>query len=266
MSFLDTRPEHEGSGARVARDTARLDGYFHLDAGAPDPLADLEQRLATAQIERVLVVETWAGKEKGFLDQLAARPPGPADTRPVAYCFRGGTEAAVAPVIQLPAVRALRFKTADLESAPAWVAEQLENSRRFLLCHGELGAGRLARAVAAIAARHPALRIYIPHLGWPRRDKADDPDWPAAIAALGALPNVVLGVSGLASFSRIPFPHDDMQPLAQRAIEVFGPGRLIAATDHPYIEKRRYSEYYHLSRKWISARWPDWSDCHALRP
>jgi predicted TIM-barrel fold metal-dependent hydrolase len=243
-----------------------LDGYFHLDASAPDPLADLEDRLAEATAKRALVVETWAGKEKSLMEKLAAREDGAADERPLAFCFRGQDEAALGAVLSLPVVRALRMKTVDLESMPSGLDRLLEHSGRYLLCHGELGIGQLTRAVGEIATRRPRLRIYIPHLGWPRRDKVDDADWPAGIAALSALPNVIIGVSGLASFSRTVFPHDDVRPLAQAAIGAFGPDRLVAATDYPYIDQERYSDYYHLSRQWITGHWPQWSDRNALRP
>lgn len=240
-----------------------IDAYFHLDGSAADPLEDLEQRLASAKVRRVLVVETWAGTERTALDELVACPGIGAEDRSVAFCFRGQNESELSALLDRPAVRAIRARTGQLEPTPCWLAA-LERSERMLLCHGEAGIGRLTRAIGPIAARHPRLRIYVPHLGWPRQDKKDDPEWADSIAALAALPNVMLGISALAHFSRTAYPHEDLRPLAQTAMDRLGPGRLVAATDYPLIEKPRYAESYHLARKWITERWPKWNDNHAL--
>lgn len=240
-----------------------IDAYFHLDGSAADPLEDLEQRLASAKVRRVLVVETWAGTERTVLDRLVGPPGIGAEDRSVAFCFRGQSESELSALLDRPAVRAIRARTEQLEAAPSWLAA-LEDSGRMLLCHGEAGIGRLARALGLIATRHPRLRIYVPHLGWPRRDKADDPEWAACIGSIAAIPNVMLGISALAHFSRTPYPHEDFRPIAQAAIDSLGPERLVAATDYPHIEKSRYAESYHLARTWITKCWPEWNDKHVL--
>ena len=245
--------------------TRMFDGFFHLDNSAADPIADLELRLESAGVRRVLVVEAWAGIEKKALDKLAKRTPATPTEVAVAYCYRDQNVRELESLLRQPAARALRAKSADLEShAPALAL--LEKTGQFLVCHGEAGIGRITRAVVAVAKLHPALRIYIPHLGWPRREKTDDPDWKPSVAQLSALPNIVFGVSALGNFSKTPFPHADLQPLAHFAIDAFGPNRLVAATDYPRVEATHYAKTYHLARSWIKERWPEWSDLTALRP
>jgi hypothetical protein len=209
-----------------------IDAYVHLDPTAPDPVAELDQRLAAAGVRRAFVVETWAGKEQPELAEITSRSRDNGDERIVALCYRGQTENEVAALLKKPAVRALRARTASLEETAPWLGV-LEESGRFLLCHGELGIGRLVRALLPISARHPRLRIYVPHLAWPRREKSDDPEWHASIAELATLPDLVLGISGLASFSSQPFPHEDVRPFAEKAMAAFPRERIVAATDFP---------------------------------
>jgi predicted TIM-barrel fold metal-dependent hydrolase len=111
----------------------------------------------------------------------------------------------------------------------------------------------------ALANRAPGLKIYLPHLGWPRQDKIDDQEWGAAVSELHAIPGMVVGISALAHFSRQPFPHADVEPFAARLIEIFGPASVVAASDFPLIEKNLYAEYMQLARAWIRRADAQWS-------
>jgi len=107
-----------------------------------------------------------------------------------------------------------------------------------------------------VVERTPGLQIYVPHLGWPVQDKAEDPEWEGAMAALWQIPRLVVGISAIPHFSRRPFPHTDVEEYAERLREVFGPGRLVAASDYPLMEKGRYTDYMHLAEQWIRRAHP----------
>ncbi len=81
----------------------------------------------------------------------------------------------------------------------------------------------------------PDLRIVIDHLGKPPFTGGPDAPWHRLIAEAAALPGVFAKVSGL-----YPPPVDgrpaDLRPWVDRALELFGPERLMLGSDWPIAE------------------------------
>jgi len=225
-----------------------IDAYCHLDMSVPQPIADLERRMDPAGVDRALVVETWSGDNRACLQQLIASP---SPRFRVAPCFRPDEEETGAEFLSSGMVAALRVKTADLSRLGA-VAAALESTGKWLLPHAESGIGALTEALLQLAASHPALPIYLPHMGWPRRDHADDHQWRESIARLSELPNLVAGISAIAHFSRESFPHSDIEPYAAHLLAAFGEESLVAASDYPLFQKDRYTQYMRLATDWIA--------------
>lgn len=224
-----------------------IDGYTHLDISVADPIADLAQRMKSAEIARALIVETWSGDNRGCLRQLMAQP---VDAFRIAPCFRPVQVEECADLLTLECVRALRVKTADLERlGPA--ASALQATNKWLLPHAETGIAALTDKLLRLAQDNPKLQVYLPHMGWPRRDKLDDDGWAASIGALSKLPNLIVGVSAIANFSRDPFPHQDVAPFVSHLLKTFGPEALLAGSDYPLFEKDKYSRYMQLTNDWI---------------
>jgi predicted TIM-barrel fold metal-dependent hydrolase len=86
--------------------------------------------------------------------------------------------------------------------------------------------------VAAIAGRHPALRLIIDHMGM-GRESSDDAlaGGVARLSVLAPYPNVAVKVSSLPCFSTQPYPFRNVLPYVQRVVEAFGPKRCFWGTD-----------------------------------
>lgn len=88
--------------------------------------------------------------------------------------------------------------------------------------------------VPALSEQHPELRMVIDHLSKPPIAEADMEPWWSLIERAAENPNVYAKVSGL-------YPGDDManwttesiRPAYERALELFGPGRLMYGGDWP---------------------------------
>ena len=225
-----------------------IDAYTHLDMSAAQPVADLERRMKAAQIDRALIVETWSGDNRGCLQQLIASPV-PAFR--VAPCFLPEQAQSTAELLHLEIVGAVRVKTADIHRlGPAAIA--LNSTKKWLLPHAETGIAALTEELLQVAALYPGLSIYLPHMGWPRGGKQDDDDWHDSILRLSKLPNLIVGISAIAHFSRDAFPHHDMAPFTVRLLAAFGAERLVAASDYPLFQKGRYAQYIQLASDWIT--------------
>jgi L-fucono-1,5-lactonase len=232
-----------------------MDAYTHLDLTASDPIADFKARMASAEIDRALLVETWKGDNYSFLEALIASE---APEFRVVPCFRAEAHLPTVDLLDHPMVAGLRVKTAELQYLDEW-AGRLESSEKWLVPHAEQGIGSLVPKVVALKDRFPALRVYLPHCAWPRQNQLDDDDWLDSIAELRDLPNVIIGISAISYFSSEPFPHADVRPFAVRLVEIFGANSIVAASDYPMLEKSRYADYIGLAQEWIKQQDASWS-------
>jgi hypothetical protein len=227
-----------------------MDAYTHLDMSVQDPMAALERCMDEAAIDRALVVETWSRDNRSCLDRLIASPM---SRFRVALCFRPTDEHFRPAVLEQKAVGGLRIRTADLQVFRPF-AGALESSQKWLIPHAEAGIGRLTAELLDLIREFPQLRVFLPHMGWPRLDERNEEDWYESVSRLGALSNVVAGVSAIPHFSRTPFPHEDIKPFAIRLREVFGPDSLFAASDYPLLEAGKYVDYMNLAIEWIGSK------------
>jgi amidohydrolase family protein len=232
-----------------------IDAYTHLDTSAPDPIADFQSRMASAGVAGALAVETWSGDNFPFLEQIvnSALP----EFR-VAPCFRPGSGLPSTGFLSRDAVVALRVKTADL-SRIGEVGNSLATSQKWLLVHAEKGIAPLVNELITVRKRHPRLRVYVPHLGWPRREGLDDKDWADSIIALSRIRGVVVGISAIAHFSREPYPHNDVAAFASRLLRLFSSENVTVGSDFPMFDKDRYAEYIKLAIEWVYREVENWS-------
>jgi hypothetical protein len=224
-----------------------IDAYTHLDISAPDPIADFQSRMASAGVDRALAVETWSGDNFPCLERIVTSH---LPEFRVAPCFRPEAGLPSIDFLSKDAVVALRVKTTDL-SRLGKVASSLDSSKKWLVAHAENGIAALANEMISLRKRHPQLRVFVPHLGWPRREGVDDKDWRASISALSQIPGVAVGISAIAHFSREPFPHSDVSTFASRLRNLFSSEYLVVGSDYPLFDKHRYAEYMGLAIEWV---------------
>lgn len=93
----------------------------------------------------------------------------------------------------------------------------------------------LLELVPELSRRHPDLRMVIDHLAKPPIGRGQQEPWWTAIAAAAENPNVYAKVSGLycATGDLTQWTTDNVRPFFDRALEVFGPNRLMYGGDWP---------------------------------
>ncbi len=85
-------------------------------------------------------------------------------------------------------------------------------------------------ALAKLIGRHPETQVIINHTGMAVPGEWDA--WRAGMKALAALPNVATKLSGM-GFTHRPWGLDQVRPYLSEAIELFGAGRAMFASDFP---------------------------------
>lgn len=225
-----------------------IDAYCHLDMTVAQPIADLERRMDAAGVDHAVIVETWSGDNRICLQQLVTSFSARFRVVP---CFRSDEPQSGSEFLSMEMARGLRVKTHDLNRLGP-IAAMLESTGKWLVPHAESGICKLAGELLQLADLHPQLPIYLPHMGWPRRDRQDDGNWLESISSLRKLPNVIVGVSAMAHFSREAFPHNDVAQFASHLLATFGRELLVPASDYPLFEEDRYAQYMQLARDWIA--------------
>jgi L-fuconolactonase len=90
-------------------------------------------------------------------------------------------------------------------------------------------------ALIELARACPQTTIVLDHLGKPSPDAGYDA-WRAAIKELGALPNVVCKLSGLATEAPASTPPDYFRKTLTYALEAFGAQRCLYGSDWPVLK------------------------------
>jgi L-fuconolactonase len=92
--------------------------------------------------------------------------------------------------------------------------------------------------VPLVAQRVPDLRIVIDHLGKPPIAAGEFEPWSSLLAGAARMPNVFAKVSGLDTGSAGDWTAADIAPYIDRALELFGPARLMFGSDWPVANLR----------------------------
>lgn len=93
---------------------------------------------------------------------------------------------------------------------------------------------RHLRHVRTVAEKCPDLRLVIDHLAKPPIARADFDEWSHELESLASYPNMYCKLSGLVTEANWnAWTTRDLRPYADRAIESFGPERLMFGSDHP---------------------------------
>ncbi len=86
-----------------------------------------------------------------------------------------------------------------------------------------------------LAQRVPDLKIVIDHVARPPIKKGSMEQWFAGLKAAASFPNVYCKLSGLITAADWRnWKADDLRPCVEKAIELFGPERLMSGSDWPF--------------------------------
>jgi len=101
--------------------------------------------------------------------------------------------------------------------------------------------------VPVIAQRVPDLRIVIDHLGKPPIATGEFEPWTSLLARAARMPNVFAKLSGLDAGEAEHWPANDIAPYIDRALELFGPERLMFGSDWPVANLSSNSRVFSIA-------------------
>jgi L-fuconolactonase len=93
---------------------------------------------------------------------------------------------------------------------------------------------RHLKHVKTVAEVCPNLRLVIDHMAKPPIVSGEIADWARALREISAYPNVSCKLSGLVTEANLTsWTIEDLRPYVERALEFFGPGRMMFGSDWP---------------------------------
>jgi L-fuconolactonase len=202
---------------------------------------ELEPQLAVASIDKTVLVQSANSREDTDF-MLAVADGWPRVTGVVGWVPLDRPDEAAA---------ALDRRCADprfvgvrhlihIESDPDWVLRSSVQrglgllARRGVTFDVVTAVPRHLANVMIIADRHPDLRIVIDHLGRPPIKAGGWLPWSDLLAGAAARPNVFAKLSGLnTAADPETWTAADLRPYVDRALELFGPRRLMYGGDWP---------------------------------
>lgn len=230
--FDDEGPN--GSVAAIAADY-RLDDYLadargwnvvglvHIDAGADPAHAIDETRWLQATADT-------RGMPNGIVGFAALGDPAVEGALERQAAFAGVR--GIRHIVNWHTDTRLTYSAADATRDPAWERGFALLAKYGLSFDLQCYPAQMPH-IAAIAARHPDVPVIVNHAGMP---VLADPDgleeWRHGMAALAALPQVAVKLSGFGFIAR-GWTVETMRPLMLELIDLFGPGRVMAASDFP---------------------------------
>ncbi len=141
-----------------------------------------------------------------------------------------------------PRFRGVRYLI-HLEPDPDWVLQDaVIESLELLAAHGlvfevSVTAGVSLRHVPALAERVPKLQLVVPHMAIPPAHRGGWEPWAGDFARAAEYPQVSVKLSALERrMERDRWTSDDFQPYVDHALETFGPGRMMWASNWPVSE------------------------------
>lgn len=196
---------------------AGVDAFVHVQAaiGSTDPVAEtrwLERMRATSPVPMTIVAHADLGTEdaRAQLDAHAEASP----------AFVGVRDFAVEPMLAAGA------------EVPAFEQSFRTLAERGLVLDMDCEWPNMANA-AALARRHPDLRIVLEHIGFPRRrDDGYFESWRAGMRTLAAEPSVTCKISGVA-MTDPRFTEESLRPWVETAVETFGADRCVVGSNWP---------------------------------
>jgi L-fuconolactonase len=221
-----------------------VDAHVHvfrraaLDGRAPDALVPAERE---APVEQLLALMDAHGVDRAVLVPLDERE------EYVASVLDHRFAAIAVGLHDLPARRerfpfaGVRTQRLDDEAALRWVADH------GLVLWTYLTPDQLP-ALLALPERLPDLPIVLNHLGFfphdmrvdahgrPRFDDPLPPERVDAVLSLARYENVHVMLSGQYALSGEDWPYRDLDTLIRRLADAYGAGRMLWASDHPWID------------------------------
>jgi L-fuconolactonase len=210
------------------------DGYCHCGLSKWRPVEDVDRVMDRFNVPRAVLAQHLGEFDNTYIEQtVAARPDR------FAGVFLVDTEAADArDALEHWAgkgvFRGIRLLARSLDTNPGVWDDAVRLGLNMIVCD-ESTLSPYVDSLRGFLADHPNARMVFSHFGlWTWFEPATSQSYDRVLS-LADYPGTFLQVSGFHMFT--DYPYDEVIPLVQRALDAFGPERLLYGSNYPVMNE-----------------------------
>lgn len=208
-----------------------IDAYAHCGLSKYKPLAELEQAMRRAKVDRAVLVQHLGEYDNTYIQEVVTTNP----RKFAGVCLVNYTKDDACDKLRQWAktgkFRGVRLLMESLESDRALWKEAV-NLDFNIVVDPEGVVGRLGLLIDFLE-ENPTAVVILSHMGV--LNSKEDPEFVRyrSIFGLGQYPNVYFQVSGMHEF--VPYPYKPLWPIVSQALESFGADRMLWGGNYPVV-------------------------------
>ena len=209
-----------------------IDAYAHCGLSKYKPLSKVEQAMQLAGVDRAVLVQHLGEFDNAYIQQVVADSPQKFSGVLLVDHEQQDASARLHEWEQTGHFRGVRFLLESLQSNPALWQAAVDRDLNIIVYDPD-GLAQGADLLSRVLERNPTARLVLSHLGGP--DLANDPEFIQhdSIFRLSEHPGAYFQVSGFHMFC--PYPYDEVRPLIRKALDTFGPDRMLWGGNYPVV-------------------------------
>lgn len=209
-----------------------IDAYAHCGLSKYKPLSEVEQAMKLAGVERAVLVQHLGEFDNTYIQEVVTEHPDRFTGVLLVDHEQDDARARLHEWAQTGCFRGVRFLLESLQSNPALWQDAVDRDLNIIVYDPD-GLAQAVDRLTRILEQNSTAQLILSHLGGP--DLANDPDFTHhdSIFRLSEHPGAYFQVSGFHMFC--PYPYDVVRPLIRKALETFGPDRMLWGGNYPVV-------------------------------
>jgi L-fuconolactonase len=213
-----------------------VDTHVHVGLRKYEPVEALLDQMNRNRVDKAVLVQYMGNPDNTYLAECMRANPGRFAGVAIVDSSKPDAPDRLARWVREDDLRGVRLNVGLLDQeGPVW-------SRAAELGIVVSAAGSLSalasEAFSKFVTGIPELRFRVEHMGHP--DVTEGPPYPvySRILRLADHPGATIKLSGMYSWSRLPYPYEDAYPFIRAALRAFGAERMAWGSDFPPVSAR----------------------------
>ena len=228
-----------------------VDTHCHVGLHKYEPVESLLFHMEQAQVGQAVLIQYMGNADNSYIVECLERHPGRFCAAMIVAPEDDGSQVRRWAEQGLGGIR-LRpdARATGADSLAQWRAAAELDLVVSTLCSPE---ALLGAAFTEVLAAFPDLRVVIEHLGGIGVGAEPPYETYKEVLQLAQRPNLSIKLPGFGEFCAPPHPFASVPPLAEMAIEAFGPQRVMWGSDYPPVSSREgYANSLEFPRSYLS--------------
>ncbi len=213
-----------------------VDTHCHVGLHKYEPVESLIFQMERNHVDKAVFIQYMGNADNAYIVETLGCNPGRFSAAMIVTADDGGTQVRRWAEEGIPGIRLTADARAECSDPLAqWRAAAELDLAVSVPCSPER---LVAEPFQEVVRAFPDLKIVLEHLCGVGKQATPPYDTYRAALKLAEHPNITLKLPGFGEFCELPHPFADIPPLADMALEAFGPRRMMWGSDFPPVSSR----------------------------